>query len=89
LKYCLFDYAKNVVFTHDQVVSPFNFNLGAGILPEENAISFFYLQRDSFAVVAEFTVTDSRNFTFRRFFFCRIRDDNPALCLFFLFNTFD
>jgi len=84
----LFYYSQNIVFTHNQMLFTFDFNLASGIFAEQYTVAFFYLKRYPLAVVTQFPVADRYYFTLGRFLLCGVRDNNSTLGLGFFLDPF-
>ena len=70
--------SENIALTHDKVFSTFDFKFCSGIFTIKNCIAYFQYHFFIFR-----TVTYCHNFTFQRFFFCCIRNNDTTNCFFF------
>jgi hypothetical protein len=81
----LLNNAENIVFAHDQIFFAFDFNLGTGLLSEEDAVAFFDFESDAFAIIAELAISNGDDLAFGRFLLGSVGDNDSAFgCLLFL-----
>src|ERR1700682_2423323 len=75
------DHAKDVAFLHDKQVLAVDLDLGAGPLPEENAVADLDVEGDELAGFIAPARTHSDDLTFLRLLLDGIRDDDAAFGL--------
>jgi len=69
---------RDIILAHDDVLSAIQFDLVAGILAEQDAVTGFDVEGDHFAVVQPLALPDGHHFTFLGFFLSRIGDDDAV-----------
>ena len=78
----LVDDRQDVVFTHDEVVLAIELDLLAGVLAEQDLSPAFTSSGTRLPSSFDLAVTGGDDFALLRFFFRRVRDDDPADLLF-------
>ena len=81
--------AQNVAFFHDQQLFAVDSHFCAGPFAEQDFVTFFDGHRDQLTAVLACAFTSSNNHTFRRLFFCGLRDDQATRCFFFALHALD
>src|SRR6266446_1654911 len=71
-------HAEYFFFAHDDVVLTIDFDFGAGILAEQNAVAFFYIERPYLAFFADLTFAGGDYFSLLRLVFRGVGNDDPA-----------
>src|SRR5438045_7598774 len=79
------DFRQYFFFPEDQVLLVVDFDVTSGVFAEEDAITHLHVERHT-ASLFYLSRSDGHDFTLLRFFFRRIRDNDPALRGFFLFQ---
>src|SRR5439155_10689879 len=77
-----FDHTQHFVLAHDHVFVAVHFDVGPGILAEQDAIACLNIQRNQLPFVVALALSYRHHFAFLRFFLGRVRDDEPARSLF-------
>src|SRR5436305_3357369 len=70
--------AENIVLAHDDVLQAIQFDLVAGILPEQNTGADLDVESDHLAAVETLAVPDSHHFALLGLLFSRIGDDDAV-----------
>src|SRR5258706_10805615 len=82
----LFNHAEDIFLAHDQVIFAVNLDFRAAVLADQHAVTFLHGKRDELAVVVTLAGAEGDDFALLRLFFRGVRDDDPALLHFVLFN---
>src|SRR3954466_5009843 len=69
--------SKDLVFLHDQQLFAVNLDFRSGILAEQNAVAFFYCQRNGLALF-KLAGSSGDNNAFLGFLFCRVGVDDAS-----------
>src|SRR6056297_2079450 len=81
--------AEDVAFFHDQQVFTVDLDFGAGPFAKQHFVAGFYGHLDQLTAVFACTFTNADDFAFCWLFFCVLRNDETACCLFVAFNATD
>src|SRR5215211_3753718 len=81
------DDAEDLFLAHDQVFVPFELDLLAGVLAEQDGVAFLDVERRDLAVLLDLTLADGDDLALLRLFLCRIGNDDPADLLLALFDS--
>src|SRR3981081_4145287 len=71
-------HAEYFFLAHDDEVLTINFDFGAGILAEQNAVAFFYIERTNLAFFADLAFAGGDDFSLHRFVFRGVGNNDPA-----------
>src|SRR6202521_6244079 len=71
-------HAEYFFLAHDDEVLTIDFDLGSGILAEQNAVAFFYIERANLAFFADLAFAGGDDFSLLRFVFRGVGDNDPA-----------
>src|SRR5579863_8684663 len=83
------DHAENFFLTHDDEVFAIQLDFGAGVFPEENAVTLFYGQGEHFAFVVALATPDGDDFALLRFVFGSVWDNDSTAGGAFFFHATD
>src|SRR5438046_1608025 len=76
---------QDFLFAEDQVFLVVDFDVASGVFAEQDPVAHLHVERDT-ASLFHLARADGHDFTLLRFFFRRIRDNDPTLGRFFLFQ---
>src|SRR6202030_37064 len=82
----LSDDTEDVVLAHDQESFAIDFDFGAAVFRNEDLVPFLHGEIHLLALFVDLTGAESDHFTFLRFFFRSIGNDDPAFFCFLLFE---
>src|SRR5260370_42099382 len=71
-------HAEYFFFAHDDEVLTIDFDFGAGILAEQNAVAFFYIERPNLAFFADLAFAGGDDFSLLRLVFAADGDNDPS-----------
>src|SRR5580693_4908233 len=86
---CAGEFCQDFVFAEDEVILVFHLDFGAAVLAEQDAVTRFYVESDTLALVVNFACACGDHFALLRLFFRRVGDDDAALDGLFLFDPLD
>src|ERR1035441_8624873 len=72
------EHAQYFFFAHDDEVFAIDLDFGAGILAEQNAVAFFYIEGTNLAFFADLAFAGGDDFSLHRFVFGGVGDDDSA-----------
>src|SRR5438093_1299721 len=81
--------AQYLVFSNDQVLLVFQFDLRACVFPDEHRITWLDVQRNRLAVVVHATTANGHDPGLLWLLFRGIRDDDSANTLFWLLDSLE
>src|SRR5260370_114044 len=71
-------HAEYFFFAHDDEVLTIDFDFGAGILAEQNAVAFFHVERPNLAFFADLAFAGGDDFSLLRLVFLGFGNNEPA-----------
>src|SRR4051794_28114408 len=85
----LLENCEDVVLTDDQALLAIELDLGAAVLPEEDAVADLHVELLDRAVLEDLAVANSDDLTLDRLLFGRIGDDDPTLGLLLFLHSLE
>src|SRR5438477_566899 len=72
----LLDNAENIILAHDQVLFAVDVYLTAGIFSKQDSIIYLEVEWSDFAIIIQFPLADRDHFSFLRFLFGGVGNDD-------------
>jgi hypothetical protein len=72
------DDAQHFLFAHDDEIFVVEFDLGAGVFAEQDAVALFYIEWTDLAFFADLAFANRNDLALLGLIFCGIGDDDPA-----------